>query len=132
MEIPKLGGWGPPLGNFSHIIPLFSLESVPYLRRSLIHSWHTFCAAFFYLPSFTDVSLHCTLAFWEPGFPVFKCGRWFTPLPLVPPGANGLNHHLARPVHAPPKVHVVSLPVHTYISFSNVLPIFDTAEETQF
>ena len=28
VEIPKLGEGGPPLGNFSHIIPFFS-EGVP-------------------------------------------------------------------------------------------------------
>ena len=32
MKIPKLGGGGPPLGNFSHIIPFFS-DNVPYSRK---------------------------------------------------------------------------------------------------
>ena len=74
-----------------------------------------FYAVFHLLPS-KDLSLDCTIAAWYLGFPVFKCGRWFTPLPPHPPGANGLNHHLARPEHAPPKVHVVPPKAHVLCS----------------
>ena len=52
--------------------------------------------------------------------------------PPSSPGANGLNHHLARPEHAPPKVHVVPPKVHVLCSIEFTSVFFDTAEETQF
>ena len=93
--LPYRGAYFPPniwlndpgWGNRKNMHSLPSTISGPISKKRNSIGNHIFEILFlFHLPSSTDQSLDCTFASWQLGFPVFQCGRWFTPLPPILPG----------------------------------------------